>query len=89
MSNTITDAATWQAARDLLRGVLAGLNEIGLGDACRRMDRAAAEAGHGRNMPVNPRIVSGLLRSIDWQKVGTVGTGYDREPLYRWKGWKA
>jgi hypothetical protein len=88
MSNAITDAVTWHAARQLLRGVVEGRSEIGLGEACRRMERAAADAGHGCNMPISPRIVSGLLRSIDWQKIGMTGAGYDREPLYRWKGWK-
>lgn len=81
MTRIMTPAQV-ERARELLDGVLVGRDEISLLDATRnlaiadRHERALADK-------VRPALVSLLLRRIGFRKVGNVGIGYDRCPLYR------
>lgn len=71
-----------ERARDLLDGVLVGRDEISLLTATRQLEFADR---HERALAdkVRPALVSLLLRRVGFRKVGDIGTGYDRCPLYR------
>lgn len=72
---------THPLTRAALAVVVGDRGEIGLGDACRNLEREL----ENRNVLiiVDRRWVSALLRQMGWSKVGWIGSGYDREPLYR------
>ena len=75
----------WERLKRMIEGQIAGLNEIGLSDLCRRLD-TVDEANPDREKRlgnlINLRLASAILRVLGWRKMGTMGTGYDRQPFY-------
>jgi hypothetical protein len=81
--------AAYHALRDKTRDLCCtaidkGETSVGLGDMARNLSRQAAEL----DSLVTPMLVSGFLRSFGMRKIGQTGTGYDRQPLYGFAGWK-
>jgi hypothetical protein len=76
----MTPADRYKLGRTLLMRIVFRKDEIRLGEACREMDRLLRERDATE---CTPREIARNLRALGFEKAGTVGSGYDREPLYR------
>lgn len=87
MRRAIKGSIAFDVADQLLGEWLGDHIEATLGQATRELSRIAVQDRRGYDAGIDGVIsvglVSRLLRKRGFRKVGMIGSGYNREPLYR------